>query len=100
MSFVLVIENGWIVDGISPSIYIGNIGIIGDKIAAVGSLDKATAGQVIDASNLAVAPGFINIHGHTDGKLLSNPEGMSSVMQGVTTELGGQCGGSRGWKVG
>ena len=98
--FDILIKNGWILDGAGKAGYRGSVGIIGDKIAALGSLDRAAAPQIIDAANLAVTPGFINIHGHTDGNLLTNPEGMSSVMQGVTLELGGQCGGSRGWNVG
>jgi len=98
--FDILIKNGLIVDGAGKTGYPGSIGIIGDKIAALGTLDHAAAPQIIDATNLAVTPGFINIHGHTDGKLLTNPKGISSVMQGVTLELGGQCGGSRGWNVG
>ena len=98
--FDILIKNGLIVDGAGKTGYSGSIGIIGDKIAALGTLDQAAAPQVIDATNLVITPGFINIHGHTDGNLLTNPEGTSSVMQGVTLELGGQCGGSRGWNVG
>ncbi|MCP4713056.1 MAG: D-aminoacylase [Planctomycetes bacterium] len=100
LEFDVLIKNGLIVDGSGESGYPGSIGIIDDKIAAIGSLDHAIAPQIIDATNLVVAPGFINIHGHTDGNLLTNPEGTSSVMQGVTLELGGQCGGSRGWNIG
>ncbi|MCP4713413.1 MAG: amidohydrolase family protein, partial [Planctomycetes bacterium] len=98
--FDILIKNGLIVDGAGKTSYSGSIGIIDDKIAAIGSLEKARAPQIIDATNLVVTPGFINIHGHTDGNLLNNPEGTSSIMQGVTLELGGQCGGSRGWNVG
>ncbi|KPK77927.1 MAG: hypothetical protein AMJ79_01590 [Phycisphaerae bacterium SM23_30] len=98
--FDILIKNGFIIDGSGSEAFSGSVGIIGDKIAAVGKLEGVRADQVIDAANLTVAPGFINIHGHTNGTLLSHPEGMSSIMQGVTTEIGGQCGGSRGWKVG
>ena len=98
--FDILIKNGLIVDGAGKPGYPGSVGIIGDKIAAMGALDQATAPQIIDATDLVVTPGFINIHGHTDGNLLTNPEGTSSIMQGITLELGGQCGGSRGWNVG
>ena len=60
MSFDLVIRNGWIVDGMSPSIYRGTIGIEGDKIACIRPGGSHLPGErVIDATEYCVAPGFI-----------------------------------------
>jgi N-acyl-D-amino-acid deacylase len=95
MSFDLVIENGWIVDGISPSIYRGNIGISGDRIACIRPGFSLLPGKkVIDASEYCVAPGFINAHSHADHFLLLDPSMQYKLMQGITTEIGGNCGSS------
>jgi len=94
--FDIVIRNGFVIDGSGSPGFNGDIGIKGDKITEVGSLGEYDAALVIDARNMAVTPGFINIHTHTEKELLDNPEGMSSVMQGITTEISGQCGGSVG----
>ena len=95
MAFDLVIENGWIVDGISPSIYRGNIGISGDKIACIRPGFSLLPGKrVIDASVYCVAPGFINAHSHADHFLLLDPSMEYKLMQGITTEIGGNCGSS------
>ena len=71
-----------------------------DRIAAVGNgLALPAGGRVIDVSGLVVAPGFIDPHSHTDGELLTDPTAQSKIRQGVTTEITGQDGGSRGvWR--
>src|SRR5439155_11585640 len=61
-----------------------------DRIAGVGQID-ADAGE-IDATGLAVAPGFIDIHSHSDYTLLIDPRAVSAIHQGVTTEVVGNCG--------
>lgn len=71
----------------------GDVGIRGGKVAAIGQLGKS-ADTVIDASGLAVSPGFIDIHSHTDTNLFLAPKGDSRIFQGVTTEAGGNCGDS------
>jgi N-acyl-D-aspartate/D-glutamate deacylase len=68
------------------------VGVEGGKIAALGDLSSAAAAQELDASGLLVTPGFIDIHSHSDFTLLMDPRAQSSVAQGVTTELIGNCG--------
>jgi len=70
------------------------VGISGGRIEAIGNLEGAAAVQVIEARGLAVAPGFIDMHTHSDWPLLANPEAHSKVRQGVTTEIIGHCGAS------
>lgn len=97
MSFDLVIRNGWIIDGMSPSIYRGAIGIKGDKVACIRPGGSDLPGErVIDATEYCVAPGFINVHSHADHFLLIDVDGSvkSKLMQGITTEIGGNCGSS------
>ncbi|MFC1731303.1 amidohydrolase family protein [candidate division KSB1 bacterium] len=94
--FDIIIMNGHIIDGTGRPGFSGAVGIIGDTVAEVGNLQNDSAPVVIDAQSLIVAPGFINIHSHTGIGLLSGPEGMSSILQGVTTEVTGQDGSSAG----
>ena len=90
----LVIKNGTLVDGISNEPYKGDIGIIGEHIKQIGNLQNATGKTVIDATSRVVSPGFIDIHTHTDIEILINRKAESKIRQGVTTELGGNCGSS------
>jgi N-acyl-D-amino-acid deacylase len=92
--FDIVIRNGIIYDGTgSPGIKT-DLGIKGNKIVAIADLNTATADLVIDANGLAISPGFIDIHTHTDTSLLVNPNAESKIHQGVTTEVAGNCGAS------
>ncbi len=93
-SFDVVIKNGTIIDGSGKNKFKADLGIVGDKIIAIGDLTSSTADLTIDANNLYVAPGFIDIHTHTDIELLVSGYGLSKIMQGVTTEVGGNCGSS------
>ena len=92
--FDVIIKNGLVLDGLGGAGIKTDIGIKGEKISAIGDLGKASAPVTVDASNLVVAPGFIDIHTHTDKELLINGNGVSKIMQGVTTEISGNCGSS------
>jgi dihydroorotase/N-acyl-D-amino-acid deacylase len=86
----VLITHGRIVDGTGAAWFRGDIGIIGDRIAALGSLPGATARTTVDASNLIVAPGFIDLLGQSEFNVLVDGRAASKVMQGVTTEVTGE----------
>lgn len=92
--FDVIIRNGQVLDGLGTAGIKSDIGIQGEKISAIGDLRNASAALTVDASDLVVAPGFIDIHTHTDIELLVNGNGISKIMQGVTTEISGNCGSS------
>jgi len=94
VDFDVLIKNASIVDGSSKPEYRGSIGIVGDKVHSVGDF-KGDAKKVIDASGLKALPGFIDSHSHADGMLLFYPNAESHIMQGITSFIGGQCGGSQ-----
>ena len=89
--FDTLILHGTVVDGTGGPPYRGDVGISGGRIAAVGRLAEAESRRKIDARRCVVAPGFIDIHGHSDLTLLEDPGGESKVYQGVTTEVTGNC---------
>lgn len=93
-SYDMIIENGKIIDGTGNPWYSGDIGISGGRIAAVGALNMSEAKHRIDATGMFVTPGFIDIHTHSDGTILKIPTADNSVRQGLTTIVGGNCGGA------
>lgn len=88
----ILIKNGTVYDGLGFEPVKVNIGIKGDKIKALGALKNATAPKVIDATGLAIAPGFIDLHAHISN-LPKMPTAESALRQGVTLLLGGPDGG-------
>lgn len=92
--FDLVIRGGTILDGTGAPPFPADIGLVGGRIAAMGQIAPEQAARVIDASRLHIAPGFIDIHTHSDGDIFQYPTADSRVHQGVTTEVTGNCGGS------
>ena len=91
--FDVLIKDATIVEGTGKKAYVGSIAIVGDKVKALGDV-KGDAEKFIDAKGLTALPGFVDSHSHHDGLLLWYPKCESYVMQGVTTFVGGQCGGS------
>jgi dihydroorotase/N-acyl-D-amino-acid deacylase len=87
----VLIRNGRVVDGSgNPWVY-ADVGIIGDRIAFVGSVDpQATAKRTIDAKGLIVAPGFIDMLGQSEINLLIDRQAVSKLTQGITTEITGE----------
>ena len=94
-----VIVGAIIVDGSGRKAFIGNVRIVGDRIAAVGKFVTRSDEEIIHAAGLVVAPGFIDIHNHSDGALASEPTVVSQVSQGITTLVVGPDGGSP-WPIG
>src|SRR5437879_5206083 len=88
--FDVLITNGRIVDGTGSPWFRGDVGIVGDKIAAVGTLTGAAAAATVDATNLVVAPGFIDLLGQSEFNVLVDSRAASKILQGVTTEVTGE----------
>src|SRR5947208_14376680 len=90
--FDLLIRNGRVVDGTGLPWFRADVGVTGDRIAAVGRLDAAAAKLVLDAAGKVVCPGFVDAHVHGDLALLAAPVHEPAVRQGVTTYVLGQDG--------
>jgi N-acyl-D-amino-acid deacylase len=87
----VLIRGGKIVDGTGNPWFQGDVAIRGDRIEAVGLLSpETTAHRVIDATGLIVAPGFVDMHSHSDMTLLEDGSAQSKIRQGVTTEILGE----------
>lgn len=87
-----LIKNGVIYNGDGGAPIKGDIAIREGRIAAIGQDLGESAKTVLDARGMAVSPGFIDIHVHTDTNLLEAPKGDSRIFQGITSEVGGNCG--------
>ena len=93
MTVDILIRGATVYDGGGGPPVEADVAIRGDRIVAVGrDLGPHAATRVIDARGLAAAPGFVDIHGHSDYHLLLTPTAESAVLQGVTSEIGGNCG--------
>lgn len=88
----VIFKNGTIYDGSGSEPFVADIGVSGDTIHSIGDLSSTVASESIDISGLAISPGFIDLHTHSDFTLLADGRAQSQVHQGVTTEVVGQCG--------
>ncbi len=86
----VVISGGRIVDGTGAPWYCADLGIAGDRIAAIGDLSEAEARTRVDARDLAVAPGFIDLLGQSEFNVLVDDRAASKILQGITTEVTGE----------
>ncbi len=91
MNFDLVIRGGRVVDGSGLEAFHGDVGVVGDRIAAIGRIAERGR-QEIDAEGQAVTPGFIDGHTHFDAQLFWDPQGANSCWHGVTSVVMGNCG--------
>lgn len=87
-----IIRNGMVVDGSRQPRFRADIGIRDGRIAAIGRLDPADAAEVLDATGLIVAPGFVDLHTHYDAQLFWDPYCTLSSWHGITSVVIGNCG--------
>jgi N-acyl-D-aspartate/D-glutamate deacylase len=88
----LIIRGATVYDGRGQPPFTADVEVDGGRITRVGDCSGRTAHRVLDASGLAVAPGFIDMHSHADLTLPGFPAASNSIQQGVTTEVIGNCG--------
>lgn len=86
----LALRGGWLVDGTGTPRRVADVGVDGDRIAAIGQVPAAS--REIDVTGRIVAPGFVDPHSHSDWTLHANRDAHSTIRQGVTTEVVGNCG--------
>jgi len=86
----LIIRNGTIVDGTGLQAYVGDLAVDADQITAVGDLGEARGALEVDATNLIVAPGFINMLSWAGDRLIEDGRSQSDIRQGVTLEVFGE----------
>ena len=91
-AYDIIIKGGTVVDGTRAPRYLSDVAIKDGRIAKIGGLRSATAGKVLDASGLIVAPGFVDLHTHYDAQIQWDPYCTLSGWHGVTTVLIGNCG--------
>ena len=94
MDFDFLFRGATVFDGTGAKAFQADVGVRGETIAAIGDLSAAEARESRDAQGLWLMPGLIDAHTHSDAFLLLEPMCPSKLAQGVTTEIGGQCGGS------
>src|SRR5215203_3474523 len=90
----LLLRNGRVIDGGGGAAIRADVAVKDGKIAAVGPLAGASAARTIDANGRIVAPGFIDVHTHVEGNIVRNPRADNFLLDGVTTVITGNCGGS------
>ena len=90
MTFDIVVRGGYVADGAGNPLFRTDVGVCGDRIAALGRLPDGRT--TVDASGRVVAPGFIDAHNHVDHGILRCPEARNFILQGFTTSVCGNCG--------
>jgi N-acyl-D-amino-acid deacylase len=90
----LIIRNARVVDGTGNPWFRADVGVREGRIAAIGNLAEAASSRSVDAAGRVLAPGFIDVHTHIEGSIEKLPRADNYVMDGVTTVVTGNCGGS------
>jgi N-acyl-D-amino-acid deacylase len=92
MGLSVLLSNATIIDGTGERPFVTDVAIVDDRIVAIGSVGGAEARERIDGTGKILAPGFIDVHSHSDELWLALPRCDGKIAQGVTTEIGGNCG--------
>ena len=92
VEFDLLFKNGMIIDGTGSPGFVGDVGVANGRIQKMGKLWDAKAKRTIEIRGHMIAPGFVDMHTHSDLMLLAYPKAEAKTMQGVTTEVIGQDG--------
>ena len=92
MKYDTLIRHALVIDGSNTPGYLADVGLRDGRIATIGDLSTATAGQEIDATGRVLAPGFIDVHTHDDTVVIRHPQMLPKLSQGVTTVIVGNCG--------
>ncbi|MCL2565583.1 MAG: D-aminoacylase [Defluviitaleaceae bacterium] len=90
--FDLLFKNAKVVDGTNSPWYIADVGVADGKIAKIGKICESEGTKVVDAKGYVLSPGFIDSHSHSDFGILRHKLNESRILQGITTELAGDCG--------
>ena len=99
-TYDLIFLGATLVDGTGAPPSVADVAVRDHTIVDVGKIDPGGAGRVVDGTGLMLAPGFIDMHTHSDRSLFADPAAESKVRQGVTTELIGNCGSSPTPRIG
>ncbi len=91
-TFDILIRNGLLYDGSLSDPHICDIGVVDGRIGFIGRSGEKGAREIIDAGGLAVCPGFIDTHSHSDFTIVADPRAEGKICQGITTEINGNCG--------
>ncbi len=91
-TFDLVVRGGEVIDGTGGPPWSADLGIVGDTIVALTGIAPEQGRRVLDARGRIVCPGFIDIHSHSDDSIVRYPRAQSRALQGITTEVTGNCG--------
>lgn len=94
LDYDILIRNARVIDGTGNPWYRADVAVKGGKIAGIGNLESKSADRVIDAMGRVLTPGFIDVHTHIEGSVEKVPRGDNYVLDGVTTVVTGNCGGS------
>jgi len=92
VAFDWLIRGGTVLDGTGAPGQLADVALSGDRVTAVAPALRGEAARVVDATGCMVAPGYIDMHAHSDFALLAYPSAEAKVRQGVTTEVTGMCG--------
>src|SRR5262245_21570041 len=88
----LILRGGSVLDGAGNPAFLADVAVDGGRIAAIGQLGQAEARDILDVTGLTICPGFIDVHSHSDALPFWDEPLPAKILQGVTTEITGNCG--------